>query len=120
MLFFADTAKVDELETLADMGLLDGVTTNPSLILKSGRNMTEVITELCRITQGPVSAEVVASDAAGMLREAERLAAIAENVCIKLPLTLEGLKACRTIRQDMQREVTVTLCFSVGQALLAA
>ena len=120
MLFFADTAKVGEIELLADMGLLDGVTTNPSLILKSGGDMMEVITDLCRRTTGPVSAEVVASDATGMLREAERLAAIAPNVCIKLPLTLEGLKACRVIRQDMQREVNVTLCFSTGQALLAA
>lgn len=91
MLFFADTAKVDDLETLADIGLLDGVTTNPSLILKSGGNMTEAIAGLCRLTPGPVSAEVVASDAAGMLREAERLAAIAENLCIKLPLTRAGL-----------------------------
>lgn len=120
MLFFADTAKVDELTTLSEMGLLDGVTTNPSLILKSGREMTEAIAELCRLTSGPVSAEVVASDTAGMLREAEKLASIAPNVCIKLPMTLDGLKACRVIRQDMQREVNVTLCFSTGQALLAA
>lgn len=120
MLFFADTAKVAEITALAKAGLLDGVTTNPSLILKSGAGMAEVIAEICRLTPGPVSAEVVASDCAGMLREAERLAAIAENVCIKLPMTIDGLQACRVTRQDMQREVNITLCFSTAQALLAA
>jgi transaldolase len=119
MQFFADTADLTELRELADAGLLDGVTTNPSLIKKSGRDFKEVVAEICKITQGPVSAEVVATDAAGMIREGEVLAAIAPNIAIKVPLTLEGLKACRHFVQKGVM-VNVTLCFSPAQALLAA
>jgi transaldolase len=119
MKFFVDTADVNEIRELNDLGLLDGVTTNPSLILKSGGNITEVTKEICSIVEGPVSAEVVATDYAGMMREAEVLSKIADNICIKLPLTLEGLKACKAITSD-GRLVNVTLCFSANQALLAA
>ena len=120
MKFFVDTADVKEIRELNELGLLDGVTTNPSLILKSGGNIAEVTKEICSIVEGPVSAEVVATEYKDMIREAEILAKIAENVCIKVPLTLDGLKACRTIRTDMNRMVNVTLCFSANQALLAA
>ena len=120
MKFFADTADVKEIRELNDLGLLDGVTTNPSLILKSGGNIAEVTKEICRIVDGPVSAEVVATDYRDMMAEAKVLASIADNVCIKVPLTLDGLKACRTIRAEMSRMVNVTLCFSATQALLAA
>lgn len=120
MKFFADTAAVEEIQELHDIGLLDGVTTNPTLILKSGKSIADVTKEICSIIHGPVSAEVVATEFGQMIREAEILARIAENVCIKVPLTLDGLKACRTIRTEMQRLVNVTLCFSANQALLAA
>ena len=120
MKFFVDTADVKEIRELNDLGLVDGVTTNPSLILKSGGNITDVTREICSIVEGPVSAEVVATEYAQMMREAEVLAKIADNVCIKVPLTLDGLKACKTIRTDMGRMVNVTLCFSANQALLAA
>ena len=119
MKFFVDTAEINEIRELADTGLLDGVTTNPSLIKKSGRDFKETIKEICAITDGPVSAEVVATDYDGMVRQGEDLAKIAKNVTIKVPLTLAGLKACKyfTSRGTM---VNVTLCFSAAQALLAA
>jgi transaldolase len=120
MKFFVDTADVKEIEELNALGLLDGVTTNPSLILKSGASIADVTRQICAIVDGPVSAEVVATDYAQMMREAEVLAAIADNVCIKVPLTLDGLKACKAIRTGMNRQVNVTLCFSANQALLAA
>ena len=120
MKFFADTADVKEIRELNDLGLLDGVTTNPSLILKSGGSITKVTKEICSIVNGPVSAEVVATEYSQMMKEAKALAKIAPNICIKVPLTLDGLKACRTIRTEMKRMVNVTLCFSANQALLAA
>ena len=119
MKFFADTADVKEIRELNDLGLLDGVTTNPSLILKSGGSIAEVTKEICSIVAGPVSAEVVATEYDEMMREANILSKIADNVCIKVPLTLDGLRACKAIRSD-GRMVNVTLCFSANQALLAA
>lgn len=119
MKFFADTADVKEIRELADLGLLDGVTTNPSLIAKSGRQFKEVIAEICGIVEGPVSAEVVSLDYDGMMREAADLRKIAGNVAIKVPLTLDGLKACKALSSDGCM-VNVTLCFSANQALLAA
>ncbi len=119
MKFFIDTADVREIEDLAASGLVDGVTTNPSLIAKSGRNFVEVVREICAIVPGPVSAEVAATDVDGMLAEGRHLARIAENVCVKLPLTWEGLRACKTFSRD-GIATNVTLCFSAGQALLAA
>lgn len=120
MKFFVDTADVKEIKELNDLGLLDGVTTNPSLILKSGGSIAEVTKQICDIVEGPVSAEVVATEYDQMMKEAKVLAKIAENVCIKVPLTLDGLRACKSIRGDMGRMVNVTLCFSANQALLAA
>ncbi|NUS18833.1 fructose-6-phosphate aldolase [Mesorhizobium sp. M2D.F.Ca.ET.185.01.1.1] len=120
MKFFVDTADIKEIKELHDLGLLDGVTTNPSLILKSGGKIAEVTKQICDIVEGPVSAEVVATEFNQMMAEAEVLAKIAPNVCIKVPLTLDGLKACKTIRTEMKRMVNVTLCFSANQALLAA
>ena len=120
MKFFVDTADIKEIEELNALGLLDGVTTNPSLILKSGGNIAEVTKQICDIVDGPVSAEVVATEYKEMMREAKTLSKIAENVCIKVPLTFDGLKACRSIRTDLGRQVNVTLCFSANQALLAA
>ena len=119
MKFFADTAEVKDIQELNDLGLLDGVTTNPSLIAKSGRDFIEVTREICGIVKGPVSAEVVALDHAGMLREAEVLRKIADNVCIKVPLTPDGLKTCKALTGEGTM-VNVTLCFSANQALLAA
>ncbi|MBZ8135010.1 fructose-6-phosphate aldolase [Afifella sp. IM 167] len=119
MKFFVDTADVAEIGELAAAGLLDGVTTNPSLIMKSGRGILEVIAEICEIIDGPVSAEVAATDYDTMLKEGHKLAEIAENVAIKVPLTWDGLKACRTFA-DEGRMVNVTLCFTANQALLAA
>ena len=119
MKFFVDTADVAEIRELAETGLLDGVTTNPSLILKAGRPIAEIIAEICAIVPGPVSAEVAATDLVGMLEEGRRLAEIAENIAIKVPLTWDGLKACRKFT-DEGRMVNVTLCFSAVQALLAA
>ncbi len=119
MKFFADTGDVAEIRELADMGLVDGVTTNPSLIAKSGRPFKDVIKEICAITTGPVSAEVAALDFAGMMKEAEVLRKIAKNVTIKVPLTIDGLKACKALSSDGTM-VNVTLCFSPNQALLAA
>ncbi len=119
MKFFADTAEIADIKELAETGLLDGVTTNPSLIHKSGRDFMEVTKEICGIVDGPVSAEVVALDHEGMMREAEILRKIADNVCIKVPLTIDGLKTCKKLTSDGTM-VNVTLCFSANQALLAA
>ncbi|MEO0465276.1 MAG: fructose-6-phosphate aldolase [Pseudomonadota bacterium] len=119
MKFFVDTADTAAIAELQDTGLIDGVTTNPSLIAKSGRPFAEVIAEICEISDGPVSAEVVATDFETMLSEGEKLAAIAPNVAVKVPLTLDGLKACRALT-DAGTMVNVTLCFSANQALLAA
>jgi transaldolase len=119
MKFFADTADTADIQELAATGLLDGVTTNPSLIHKAGRDFIEVTREICGIVEGPVSAEVVALDHDGMMREAEILRAIADNVCIKVPLTIDGLKTCKKLTGDGTM-VNVTLCFSANQALLAA
>jgi transaldolase len=119
MKFFADTAEIADIKELAATGLLDGVTTNPSLIAKSGRDFIEVTREICGLTHGPVSAEVVALDHDGMMREAEILRKIADNVCIKVPLTIDGLKTCKKLTGDGTM-VNVTLCFSANQALLAA
>ncbi len=119
MKFFADTADTAEIAALAATGLLDGVTTNPSLIAKSGRNFLEVIREIAALTTGPVSAEVVATTTADMLREAEVLKKLGDNICIKLPLTIDGLTACKAL-SDEGTMTNVTLCFSANQALLAA
>jgi transaldolase len=119
MKFFADTAEIAEIRELADTGLLDGVTTNPSLIHKSGRDFLEVVREIASVVPGPVSAEVVALDYEGMMREAEVLRRIADNIAIKVPLTPAGLKACKSLTSDGSM-VNVTLCFSSAQALLAA
>ena len=119
MKFFVDTADVAAIKELNDLGMVDGVTTNPSLILKSGRNIEEVTREICDMVEGPVSAEVVAEKADDMIREGKILAGIAPNIAIKVPLTWDGLKACRTFTQA-GKMVNVTLCFSANQALLAA
>ena len=119
MKFFVDTADVAEIRELNETGLLDGVTTNPSLIMKSGKPMLQVIKEICDIVEGEVSAEVAAIDFDGMMQEGVKLAAIAPNVAVKVPLTWDGLKACRSLRQ-LGHKVNVTLCFSANQALLAA
>lgn len=119
MKFFLDTAEIAEIKDLLPTGLVDGVTTNPSLIAKSGRDFKEVIAEMCHLTAGPVSAEVVGADAAAMIREGHALAMIARNVTVKLPLTLEGLKACKSLSSEGIK-TNVTLCFSSNQALLAA
>jgi len=119
MKFFADTAEISEIRELAETGLLDGVTTNPSLIHKSGRQFIDVVREIAGVVEGPVSAEVVALDYDGMMREAEVLRNIADNIAIKVPLTEPGLKACKALTGDGSM-VNVTLCFSAAQALLAA
>jgi transaldolase len=119
MKFFVDTADINDIRELADTGLLDGVTTNPSLIHKAGRDFIEVVREICSVVSGPVSAEVVAMDHAGMMREAEILRKIANNVTIKVPLTVDGLKTCKALTSDGTM-VNVTLCFTANQALLAA
>lgn len=119
MKFFVDTADTAEIRELAATGLLDGVTTNPTLIHKSGRKFLEVVEEICGIVDGPVSAEVVALDHETMMKEAAVLRAIAANVCIKVPLTIDGLKTCKALTDDGAL-VNVTLCFSANQALLAA
>ena len=119
MKFFVDTADTAEIEDLAATGLLDGVTTNPSLIAKSGRDFMEVTKEICGLVDGPVSAEVVALDHETMMKEAEVLRKIADNVCIKVPLTIDGLKTCKALTGEGTM-VNVTLCFSANQALLAA
>ena len=119
MKFFVDTADTAEIKELEATGLLDGVTTNPSLIAKSGRDFKEVIAEICAITEGDVSAEVAATDFDTMIKEAHVLGAIANNVVIKLPLTFDGLKACKQLTEEGTK-TNVTLCFSANQALLAA
>ena len=119
MKFFADTAEIAEIRELAEEGLLDGVTTNPSLVHKAGRDFLEVVREIAGVVSGPVSAEVVALDYDGMMREAEVLRRIASNIAIKVPLTPAGLKACKALTGDGTM-VNVTLCFSAAQALLAA
>ncbi len=119
MKFFIDTADVDEIRSLAPSGFLDGVTTNPSLVSQTGRDFRQVLEEICGLVPGPVSAEVTATDPAGMLAEAKELAAIADNIVIKVPLTWDGLAACRQLA-DQGIGVNVTLCFSAAQALLAA
>lgn len=119
MKFFVDTADVAAIKELNDHGMVDGVTTNPSLILKSGRDIAEVTREICELVQGPVSAEVVSPDADDMIREGRHLAKIADNITVKVPLTWDGLKACRVL-SDEGRMVNVTLCFSAAQAILAA
>ncbi len=119
MKFFVDTAEIDAIAELNDLGMVDGVTTNPSLIKKSGRDILEVTKEICDLVSGPVSAEVVALKADDMIAEGRKLAEIAENIAVKVPLTWDGLKACKTLT-DEGKMVNVTLCFSANQALLAA
>lgn len=119
MKFFVDTAEVDAIAELNDLGMVDGVTTNPSLIAKSGRDILEVTKEICDMVSGPVSAEVVALEADAMIAEGRKLAKIAENIAVKVPLTWDGLKACKVLT-DEGNMVNVTLCFSANQALLAA
>lgn len=119
MKFFVDTADVAAIAELNDLGMVDGVTTNPSIIMKSGRDILEVTKEICDLVEGPVSAEVVATKADEMIAEGRKLAEIAENICVKVPLTWDGLKTCKTL-SDAGTKVNVTLCFSANQALLAA
>jgi transaldolase len=119
MKFFVDTAEIDAIAELNDLGMVDGVTTNPSLILKSGRDILEVTKEICDLVDGPVSAEVVALKADDMIAEGRKLAEIADNITVKLPLTWDGLKACKVLSGE-GKMVNVTLCFSANQALLAA
>ena len=119
MKFFVDTADIAEIKDLAATGLLDGVTTNPSLVAKAGRDVKELIKEICAVVDGPVSAEVAALDTEGMLREGRILAKLAKNVAVKVPLTWDGLKACKALTGEGTM-VNVTLCFSANQALLAA
>jgi len=119
MKFFVDTADIAEIEDLAASGLVDGVTTNPSLVAKVGKPIREVIASICAAVEGPVSAEVTATDFDGMMNEGQALAGIAPNVAVKVPLTWDGLKACRALSQRGYK-VNVTLCFSANQALLAA
>ncbi len=119
MKFFVDTAVIAEILELADLGMLDGVTTNPSLILKSGRDFIETVAEICALVEGPVSAEVVSLEADAMIAEGRKLAAVASNIAVKVPLTWDGLKACKVLSGE-GRMVNVTLCFSANQALLAA
>ena len=119
MKFFVDTAEIDAIAELNDLGMVDGVTTNPSLILKSGRDILEVTQEICDLVDGPVSAEVVATKAEDMIAEGRKLANIAPNIAVKVPLTWDGLKTCKTLTDEGQM-VNVTLCFSVNQAILAA
>lgn len=119
MKFFVDSADLDKIAYLNDIGLVDGVTTNPSIIAKSGRDFLEVIKEICAIVEGPVSAEVVATKADDMIAEGRKLRKLADNVCVKLPLTMDGLKACKVLSSEGTK-VNVTLCFSANQALLAA
>ena len=119
MKFFVDTAEIGEIEDLAATGLLDGVTTNPSLIHKSGGDFIETVTRICQIVDGPVSAEVTATESDSMVEEGKRLAGIAANIAVKVPLTWEGLQACKVLRANGTM-VNVTLCFAPGQAILAA
>jgi transaldolase len=119
MKFFIDTAEVKDIKDLASTGLVDGVTTNPSLIAKSGRDFKEVVKEICGIVDGPVSAEVASTELEQMLVEGRKLAKLAPNVCVKVPMTWDGLKACKALSEE-GTPVNVTLCFTANQALLAA
>ena len=119
MKFFLDTADIDEIRDLAATGMVDGVTTNPSLVAKTGRPFSDIIAEICAIVPGPISAEVTATNTDGMIEEGQKLAAIADNVAIKVPLTQNGLRACKGL-SDSGTMVNVTLCFSPAQAILAA
>jgi transaldolase len=119
MKFFADTSDINDIKKLSEAGMLDGVTTNPSIIAKSGREFIPLIEEICDIVEGPVSAEVASTDYDTMIKEAKKLAAIADNVAVKVPLTPDGLRVCKEMA-DKGTMVNVTLCFSAGQALLAA
>ncbi|HET7413937.1 MAG TPA: fructose-6-phosphate aldolase [Pararhizobium sp.] len=119
MKFFVDTADVNEIRELNDLGFVDGVTTNPSLIMKSGRKISEVTREICDIVDGPVSSEVTAVEYDEMMKQADFLSKIADNICIKVPMTLDGMRACRALSSNGIK-VNVTLCFSANQALLAA
>ncbi len=119
MKFFVDSADLEQITLLNDIGLVDGVTTNPSIIAGSGRDFKQVVADICKIVDGPVSAEVVAMDRAGMIAEGRTLRKIADNVCVKLPLTMEGLAACSVLSAEGV-PTNVTLCFSANQALLAA
>ncbi|MAC79831.1 MAG: fructose-6-phosphate aldolase [Rhodobacteraceae bacterium] len=119
MKFFVDTAEIDAIAELNELGMVDGVTTNPSLIMKSGRDILEVTKEICELIDGPVSAEVVATEADAMIAEGRKLAEIAGNITVKVPLTWDGLKACKVLSGE-GKMVNVTLCFSGNQALLAA
>ncbi|MDA7705066.1 fructose-6-phosphate aldolase [Rickettsiales bacterium] len=119
MQFFIDTANIEEIKELSSSGLVDGVTTNPSLIAKENGNFFEILQEITKIVEGPVSAEVVATDSKNMIQEGLKLAKIADNICIKLPLTMEGLKACKYFSNE-GIATNVTLCFSSAQAILAA
>ncbi|MEM1373941.1 MAG: fructose-6-phosphate aldolase [Pseudomonadota bacterium] len=119
MKFFVDTAEIDAIRELNELGIVDGVTTNPSLIKKSGRDILEVTKEICELVEGPVSAEVVATEANAMIAEGRKLADIASNIAVKLPLTWDGIKACNILTNE-GKMVNVTLCFSANQALLAA
>lgn len=119
MKFFVDTADIKEIRELAETGLLDGVTTNPSLVAKANRDFFEILKDICAVVDGPVSAEVTATDFEGMKKEGEKLAKVARNIAIKVPLTMDGLKACKYFTGNGTM-VNVTLCFSAAQALLAA
>ena len=119
MKFFVDTADVDEIRDLAATGLVDGVTTNPSLVAKEGRDFFEVLQEICAIVKGPISAEVTAIESDEMIAEGRRLAQVADNIAVKVPMTFDGLKACKTLTGEGTM-VNVTLCFAATQALLAA
>ncbi len=119
MKFFVDTADVDEIKEIAATGLLDGVTTNPSLVAKTGRKFTDILEDICKVVEGPVSAEVAATDYATMIKEGKKLAKVADNIAVKVPLTMDGLKVCKEL-SDAGTMVNVTLCFSAAQALLAA
>ena len=119
MKFFVDTAEIDEIRELNELGMVDGVTTNPSLIRKSGRDIIDVTREICEIVSGPVSAEVTATESEQMIAEGKKLAQISDNIAIKVPLTWDGLNACKVL-SDIGHMVNVTLCFSANQALLAA
>jgi transaldolase len=119
MKFFVDTADLNDIKDLAATGLLDGVTTNPTLVAKAGKNFLELIPEICKVVKGPVSAEVAATDYETMLKEGQKLAKIAKNVAVKVPLTPAGLKVCKAL-SDAGTMVNVTLCFSAAQAILAA
>lgn len=119
MKFFIDTANIDEIREANAMGMADGVTTNPSLIAKEGRNFEEIIQDICKIVDGPISAEVIALDTEGMLKEARQLATIHKNIVVKIPMTIDGLKAVRTLKEEGIK-TNVTLIFSPLQALMAA